>query len=82
VIEIDQINIPDRTTIRWNEKEKLQIQQLAQNLNEQDLSKIMKFALSTSLHHINFVTGALVSKEWEVIFQRKRKTQQLTRKIY
>jgi hypothetical protein len=76
------MNIPDRVTIRLNEKEKLKLKQLGEFLNEEDLSKLLKFSLDTSIHHLKYVTEALINPEWDVIFQRKRKTNELKRKLY
>ena len=76
------MKIPDRITIRLNDEEKLRLQELAQFLNEEDISKLIKFGIDTSCHHINYVTNALVSPKWDVIFQRKRKTNELKRKLY
>lgn len=72
----------ERFAVRFNETEYLKFQQLQNILNEDDKSKTVKFAIDWALHHINYVTGALVGPDWEVIFQRKRKTQQLKRKVY
>jgi len=77
-----KIIIPDRITIRLNEEEKAKLIQLSKVLNEEDISKLIKFGLDTTIHHLKYVTEALVSPEYDVIFQRKRKTQKLTRKIY
>ncbi|MBU0472082.1 MAG: hypothetical protein KKF65_05635 [Nanoarchaeota archaeon] len=71
-----------RITVRFNEAEKLQLEQLKQYLHEEDMSKVVKFALDTSLHHINFVTGMAVSQNWNVIFTRKRKCQGTSRRVY
>ena len=74
--------IPDRITIRLNEAERLEIYQLSKIINEEDIAKLIKFSTGTALHHIKFVTDALVNPGWEVIFQRKRKTQPMDRKVY
>lgn len=79
---IDWRDIPDRITVRLNDDEKMFFFQLSKFINEDDLSKIIKFALSTSKHHIKFVTEALVDPNWDVIFQRKRKTQKIDRRLY
>jgi hypothetical protein len=76
------MDIPDRITIRLNDEEKIKLQELAQYLNEQDISKLIKFGIDTSVHHVKYVTEALVSPKWDVIFQAKRKTAELKRKIY
>ena len=76
------MQIPDRITIRLNEKEKLLIKELSLMLNEVDISKVLKFGLETSVHHINNVTNTLVSPNYDVVFMRKRKTQKQTKKIY
>lgn len=74
--------IPDRVTIRLNDSEKADIVKLSEFINENDISKIIKFGLSTSINHIKNVTNTLVNSDWDVIFQRKRKTQELKRKLY
>lgn len=79
---IDIKDIPDRATVRFNDEEKLIIHQLSRIINEQDLSKILKFGMETALHHVKFVTEALVTPEWEVLFMRKRKSSKLDRKVY
>lgn len=78
---IELNDIPDRITVRTKHM-KLQLHELSKILNENDISKLLEFAAGTSLHHYNFVTSALVSPEWDVIFQRKRKTQPVGRKVY
>lgn len=71
-----------RITIRFNETEELRLKELRTLMHEDDLSKVVKFAVDTALHHIKVVTGTLVMPEWEVIFTRKRKTMPLDRKLY
>lgn len=71
-----------RTTVRFNEAEELELKRLGQFVNEQDTSKIVKFAVATAIRHIEFVTNALVSHDWEVVFMRKRKTSEIKRKIF
>ena len=71
-----------RATIRFNEAEVLKLKQLQQYLNENDISKVIKFGIDTSLNHIKFVTNAFVSNDWDVVFMKKRKSNQLKRKIY
>lgn len=68
-----------RKTIRLDQKK---IEQLIEWLNEDDVSKAVDFALTTAINHINFVTMAFVPPDYDVIFQKKRKTQQLKRRIY
>ena len=76
------MKIPDRITIRLNENERFNLKILGECLNEHDLSKIIKFGIDTATHHIKYVTNALIDPGWEVIFQRKRKTQETKRRIY
>jgi hypothetical protein len=71
-----------RTTIRFNKEEELKLKQIKQLINEDDTSKAIKFAMDWTLTHIKNVTQALISPEWDVIFQSKRKTQELKRKVY
>ena len=71
-----------RATIRFNEKEQLQLDMLKQYLHEEDISKVIKFGLETALHHLNYVTSIAASSNYNVIFTSKRKTQKLSRKIY
>ena len=71
-----------RTTIRFNEAEELKLKQLQQYLNENDISKVIKFGVDTALNHIKFVSNAFVSNEWDVVFMKKRKSNQLKRKVY
>ena len=79
---IDYRDIPDRVTIRINDDLKIKFFELSKVINEEDLSKILKFGISTALHHVNYVTTALVDPDWDVIFQRKRSTQKVDRKVY
>ena len=71
-----------RVTIRFNEIEELRLQELGKYLHEEDISKIVKFGIDAALHHIKFVTQTAINPDWEVIFQRKRKTMPLDRKIF
>jgi len=71
-----------RITIRFNEQEELKLKQLQEYLKEDDLSKVVKFALDVSLHHLKTVTELLIQPNWDVIFQKKRKSQELKRKVY
>jgi hypothetical protein len=71
-----------RLTIRFNEREELELKQLGTHLHEDNTAKIVKFAIATSINHIKFVTSAFISNEWECVFMKKRKTQELKRKVY
>jgi hypothetical protein len=71
-----------RTTIRFNDEEEAKLKLLKQYVYEDDMSKLVKFAIDTALHHLNFVTNIAVSNKWDVIFTHKRKTQEVKRKIY
>lgn len=71
-----------RVTIRFNEAEELKLKRLQEYLKEDDISKVIKFALDTSLHHIETVTTMLVSPNWDVLFMKKRKSNELRRKVY
>lgn len=73
--------IKGRITIRTTHI-RSQMQQLSEYLNEDDVSKIIEFAILTSLHHLKYVTNALVDPKYDVIFQRKRVTNELKRRIY
>lgn len=68
-----------RKTIRLDD---IKVKRLQDRLNEDDISKVVDFALSWTNHHIDFVTNTLISPEWDVIFQKKRKTMELKRMIY
>lgn len=76
------MKIPDRITIRMNEREKLKFQQLGQYLHEEDVSKILKGSIDIALHHLDYVTRSLIDPSWDVVFMKKRKTQELKRKLY
>ena len=71
-----------RATIRFNEAEQLRLKQLQEYLKEDDVSKIVKFAVDTALNHIRFVTEALVTPDWNVIFVKKRKSMPMEKKFY
>ena len=71
-----------RRTIRFNEVEELKLAMLAKYLNEEDMSKVVKFGVETALKHIEFVTEALVSKDWDVVFMRKRQSNPIARRVY
>jgi len=71
-----------RATIRFNEAEQLRLKQLQEYLKEDDVSKIVKFAVDTALNHIKFVTEALVTPDWNVIFVKKRKSMPMEKKFY
>lgn len=71
-----------RITIRFNEVEKRDLEAIKLFCNEDDNSKAIKFAIEWALHHIKYVTMALIGPDWEVIFQKKRKGLALKRKVY
>lgn len=71
-----------RITIRLNEQEQLRLKQLQEYLQEQDISKVIKFSLDISLHHLETVTTLLVSQNYDCIFMKKRKSAELKRKVY
>lgn len=76
-------DIKDRITIRLNEKEKLQIQELGQYINENDLSKIIKSGFKISIWYLkNFVSEIASPPDYDVVFIQKRKTNPLERKLY
>jgi len=68
-----------RITIRLNG---IKLDQLKELIHEDDQSKAIDFAIDWTLHHIKFVSQALIGPEWDVIFTRKRKTHELKRKLY
>ena len=71
-----------RITIRLNEAEQLRLTQLKKFLHEEGMSKVIKFAIDTSIKHIENVTASLVSEDWDVLFIKKRKSSKLDRKFY
>ncbi len=74
--------IPDRITIRLDQDQKHTISNLSLWINEEDLSKIVKFSLEAAEHNIKKVTDLLINDNWEVLFMRKRKTNIHQRKLY
>lgn len=75
-------NIPDRTTIRLNEKEKLQLAQVMQRMHETDVSKGIKFSIGWTAHNLKNVTEQLCPADYEVVFMKKRKTMPTEKVIY
>lgn len=71
-----------RKTIRFNESEELKLKQLQEYVHEQDISKVLKFALNCSLAYIKNVTNMLVDPEYEVVFMKRRKSAELKRKVF
>ena len=76
------MEIKDRVTIRLNEREKLELQQIALILKEEDISKLLKFSIKWTNHNIKKVTEQLVPNDYDVVFLQKRKTNKLNKKIY
>ena len=68
-----------RKTIRFDETK---LKRLKDLLAEDDDSKAVNFAIDWTLNHIKFVTESLISPEWNVIFQSKRKTMEIKRKVF
>lgn len=79
---INYKDIPERRTVRFRESTRIKMFELSKFINEDDIAKIIDFSVRTALKHINFVTDTLVDPDWEVIFQRKRKTQKTDRRLY
>jgi len=75
------MKIPDRSTIRHHDKEK--IKRLGRYLSEDDISKIYEFGIDTALWYLENVTSTLFPSNWDLIFRKKRKTDPLIgRKLY
>lgn len=71
-----------RTTIRFNKEEEAKLRQLQAIIGVDEPSTALKFAIDWTLNHINIVTEALISPNWEVYFQRKNKTSQAKKRLY
>ena len=74
--------IPDRTTVRLNEKEKLQLAQVKQQVQENDVSQGNKFSIGWTDHNLKNVTEQLCPVDYEVVFVKKRKTMPTEKVIY
>ncbi|MCK4522463.1 MAG: hypothetical protein KAU20_07860 [Nanoarchaeota archaeon] len=80
--EIIKLLDKDRYTTRYNDKEKLQLAMIMQQLNETDVSKVVKFCLAWTAHNLKNVTEQLSPAGYELIFQKIRKTQPTEKVVY
>jgi len=71
-----------RTTIRFNDVEEAQLELLKKTYHIDDDSKAIKLAIEWVNTYLKNVTDMFFPPNYDVILQKKLKTQKLDRKVY
>lgn len=71
-----------RKTIRFNEIEELELEQLKKQFHIDNDSEAVKLAISFANKYIKNVTELFFGDNFEVLLQRKRKTLKTDRKVW
>lgn len=71
-----------RITIRFNGKEEAELELLKRTFHVDDNSKAMKLAIEWVNHYLENVTKTFFPSSYDVILQRKTKTNELQRKVF
>lgn len=71
-----------RKTIRFNKKEKADLELLKKTFNIDDDSKAVKLAVEWVNNYLNNVTRLFFPSSYDVILSKKLKTQTTNRKVY
>jgi len=71
-----------RTTIRFNEKEEQELEDLKRTFHISDNSKALKLAVEWVNHYIKNVTQTFFPPSFDIVLIRKLKTQKQERKVY
>jgi len=71
-----------RKTIRFNELEEAELNLLKKTFHVEDDSKALKLAVEWVNSYIKNVTNMFFPPSFDVILQRKLKTQEQERKVY
>ena len=71
-----------RITIRFNEQETATLDLYKATFNIDDDSKAIKSAISWVVHYLKNVTNTFFPPDYDVVLIKKKKTEQLNRKVY
>lgn len=71
-----------RATIRFNDVEELELEQLKKIYHIDNDSEAIKLAISFAKDYLQNVTNIFFGDRFEVILQRKRKSLETERKVY
>jgi len=71
-----------RKTIRFNDKEEAELNLLKKTFHVDDDSKAVKLAVEWVNHYISNVTSNFFPPSYDVILNKKWKTNKLNRKVY
>lgn len=71
-----------RITIRFNDNEKAELELLKQTFHVDDNSKALKLAVEWVNHYLKNVTNTFFPPSYDLILQKKSKTNELQRKIF
>lgn len=71
-----------RTTIRWNEREQIELEYLKKTFQIDNNSEAIKLAVEWVNSYLKNVAGMFYPPSFDVVLMKKLKTREQTRKVF